>query len=314
MQIHRHIEELPAFQKSVLTIGTFDGVHLGHATIIRRLVDKAKSIGGTSIVITFYPHPRKVIDQVNPVAILTTQEEKYALMEALGVDHLIEIPFDKRFAEQAAESYIEDFLIHYFRPHTIIIGYDHRFGKNRTGNYQLLEQYSGKHGFELMEIPAEELSQVAISSTKIREALLSGDIVLANSYLGYAYHLSGKVTKGNQLGRTIGYPTANLVPVQEDKLIPANGVYIVIVKRGHEVHGGMMNIGVRPTVGGQKRTLEVNIFDFDKEIYDEIIHISFLDKIREEVKFDGLEGLKAQLAKDKAMSIEKLNSQYNFRY
>jgi len=307
MQVYKNIAELPEFTNAVITIGTFDGVHLGHAKILQQLVKEARAIGGTPVLITFYPHPKQVvINTKNPVYTLSSQNEKYRLLEEKGIGHIVEVPFNKDFAEQPAAEYIKNFLVDKFNPHTIIIGYDHRFGRNREGNFQLLENEAEKYGFKVKEIPEKVLQDVIISSTKVRDALHDGDIGAAAAYLGYDYFFTGKVIEGNKLGRTIGYPTANLQIEDEQKLIPANGVYAVDVlldpSKGREAVQlkGMMNIGVRPTVDGTKRVIEVNIFDFDEMIYGRELKITLRKKLRNEVKFNGLEELKAQLAKDKS--------------
>jgi len=306
MQVYKNIAELPEFTNAVITIGTFDGVHLGHAKILQQLVKEARAIGGTPVLITFYPHPKQVvINTKNPIYTLSSQSEKYRLLEEKGISHIVEVPFNKDFAEQPAAEYIKNFLVDKFNPHTIIIGYDHRFGRNREGNFQLLENEAEKYGFKVKEIPEKVLQDVIISSTKVRDALHDGDIGAAAAYLGYDYFFTGKVIEGNKLGRTIGYPTANLQIEDEQKLIPANGVYAVDVlldpSKGKEAVQlkGMMNIGVRPTVDGTKRVIEVNIFDFDEMIYGHELKITLRKKLRNEVKFNGLEELKAQLAKDK---------------
>lgn len=306
MQIHRNIQQIPQFEKAVITIGTFDGVHLGHAQIMHQLVQTAKAISGQSVVITFYPHPRNVVSS-DAIQILTTQEEKYQILESLGVDHLVEVPFDKYFAEQSAEDYIRDFLVSNFNPQIIITGYDHRFGKNRAGDYRLLESFGETFNYTVKEIPAEVLEHITISSTIIREALKKGDVKKAADNLGYAYTLSGTVVEGNKMGRTIGYPTANIQPNNAEKLIPANGVYAVKVSLQGEHFYGMMNIGVRPTVNGKHRTIEVNIFDFDRVIYGEKISIQFIERIRDERKFENLDALKQQLKDDETKSRAFIN-------
>ncbi|MBC7934623.1 MAG: bifunctional riboflavin kinase/FAD synthetase [Rhizobacter sp.] len=302
MHIHNNISSLPAFNKAVITIGTFDGVHKGHQQIISQLLKEAAAIGGTPLLITFFPHPKQVVtSNKKPLYIINTPEEKYALLQQKGIEHIVVVPFDKAFAEQTAKTYIENFLAGKFSPHTIIIGYDHRFGNNREGDYHLLEAEAGKHGFVVKEIPEHVLQDITISSTKIREALLSGAIDTAERYLGYKYFFTGKVVQGNQLGRTIGYPTANLQIENEQKLVPANGVYAVTIaiEGRKDVYKGMMNIGVRPTVDGTKRVIEVNIFDFDEMIYGADLTITLHKQLRQEVKFNGLDELKAQLARDK---------------
>ena len=309
MKVYTDINHLPKFPNAVITIGTFDGVHLGHSLIIEQLIKEAKAVMGMPILITFYPHPKQVIDNLKkPLYILNTPEEKYELLHLKGIENIVVVPFDKAFAEQPAQNYIKDFLVEKFHPHTIIIGYDHRFGNNREGDYQLLEKEAVHYNFKVKEIPEHVLQDVIISSTKIREALLSGDINTAAAYLGYDYFFSGIVIEGNKLGRTIGYPTANLQIEDEKKLIPANGVYAVQIKIenkefGIRHFGGMMNIGVRPTVYGTKRVIEVNIFDFDEEIYGLNIKVTLKKWLRTEVKFSGLDPLKDQLARDKLNAI-----------
>lgn len=305
MKIHRNIEALPAFTQSVITIGTFDGVHLGHVRIMQQMVQTAEAIGGTTVVITFYPHPRHVIEGNAPIGLLTTQEEKYAILERTGIDHLVEIPFNKAFAEQSAEVYIENFLVRYFKPHTIITGYDHKFGKGRKGDYALLEQMGKLLNYDVKEIPAEVLEQVSISSTRIRTALRQGDVEKASEYLGYPYTLSGRVVQGAQKGRTIQFPTANLEITSKDKLIPAHGVYAVHVFVHQKEYKGMLNIGTRPTVNGAHTTIEVHILDFNEDIYGHTIQILFRNKLRDEQRFPDLEALKQQLEADR-MRVQQL--------
>ena len=303
IQVHRDLNNLPVFKKAVITIGTFDGVHLGHQQIIKLLKKEAADIGGETIIITFYPHPRKIVtDGKSDLKTLNTLEEKIELLNEKEVGHLVVVGFNGEFANQSAEEYIENFLVKKFHPHTIIIGYDHRFGKNRSGDYHLLEKMGEKFNYCVKEIPEHVLNHVTISSSKIREALLKNDINTANNYLGYKYFFTGKVVEGNKLGRTIGYPTANLIIENEEKLVPGNGVYAVTLTIGQKepLLKGMTNIGMRPTVNGTKRTIEVHIFDFDKNIYDEYMRVKIYAYLREEVKFDGLNQLKEQLAKDKA--------------
>ncbi|MCP9751382.1 bifunctional riboflavin kinase/FAD synthetase [Ferruginibacter sp. HRS2-29] len=306
MQVYKNIAELPEFKNAVVTIGTFDGVHLGHAKILQQLVKEAKAVDGTPVLITFYPHPKQVvINNKNPVYTLSSQIEKYRLLEEKGINHIVEVPFNKDFAEQPAAEYIKNFLVDKFHPHTIIIGYDHRFGRNREGDFRLLEKECAHYGVIVKEIPEKVLQDIIISSTKVRDALHDGDITAASAYLGYDYFFTGTVIEGNKLGRTIGYPTANLQIQDEQKLIPANGVYAVDVlldpSKGDKavLLKGMMNIGVRPTVDGTKRVIEVNIFDFDEMIYGRELKITIRKRLRNEIKFNGLEELKTQLAKDK---------------
>jgi riboflavin kinase/FMN adenylyltransferase len=311
IQVHRDLNDLPVFKKAVITIGTFDGVHLGHQQIIKLLKKEAADIGGETIIITFYPHPRKIVtDGKSDVKILNTLEEKIELLNKKEVGHLVVVAFNGEFANQSAEEYIENFLVKKFHPHTIIIGYDHRFGKNRLGDYHLLEKMGEKFNYCVKEIPEHVLNHVTISSSKIREALLKNDIVTANNYLGYKYFFTGKVVEGNKLGRTIGYPTANLILEDEEKLVPGNGVYAVTLTIGRQepLLKGMTNIGMRPTVNGTKRTIEVNIFDFDENIYSQSMRVKIHAHLREEVKFDGLNQLKEQLAKDKVNAQRQLEN------
>lgn len=310
MHVYRNIDQLPFFNNAIITIGTFDGVHVGHSQIILQLVNEARSVGGTPVVITFYPHPRQIVSQTDqPVYVLNTPEEKYQLLHSKGIEHVVVVPFDTHFAEQSASAYIENFLIDKFHPHTIITGYDHRFGKNREGDYHLLDSYAVSANFKVKEIPEHVLQNVIISSTKIRESLMIGNIEMANEFLGYAYFFSGVVMHGNKLGRTIGFPTANLNVPEPDKLIPGFGVYAVQLKvqDREEVYKGMMNIGVRPTLNGIFRVTEVNIFDFDEDIYDQTVTVTIISRLRSEIKFNGLDALKDQLAQDKMDALAVLS-------
>jgi riboflavin kinase/FMN adenylyltransferase len=311
MKVHQNIERLPAFNKAVVTIGTFDGVHLGHQQIITQLKKEAARIEGETVLVTFDPHPRKIVSE-KPLQLINTLDEKIELLEKKGINHLVVIPFTTAFSAQPAEQYVEDFLIGRFHPHTVIIGYDHRFGKNRVGDFKLLERYASNYAFELIEIPGQVIDEATISSTKIREALLQGKPEEARRFLSYDYFFEGMVTEGNKLGRTIGYPTANLQIQGEDKLVPANGVYAVTIalknsSSENNIYKGMMNIGVRPTIDGTKKVIEVNIFDFNKDIYGQSMRVYLRKYLRPEQKFDGLEALKAQLARDKER-VEKVLS------
>lgn len=310
MKIYQDIALLPAFHRAVITIGTFDGVHLGHLQIIQQLVKEAAAINGTPVLITFYPHPKQVVaSDKKPIFILNTPDEKSELLAKAGIGHLVVVPFNTEFAEQPAADYISNFLVKSFHPHTIIIGYDHRFGRNREGDYHLLEAAAGRYGFIVKEIPEHILRDVTISSTKIREAIQQGDFSTANAFLGYRYFFSGTVIEGNKLGRTIGFPTANLQVEDDKKLVPANGVYAVevVVDDRPGSFSGMMNIGIRPTVGGSKKVIEVNIFSFDEMIYGSRLKVSVAGKLRDEVKFSGLDALKEQLASDREAAYNLLN-------
>lgn len=311
MNIYRDITELPLFKNAIITIGTFDGVHNGHRQILNQLIEEANEVNGTPVVITFYPHPKQIVgNDLSSVLVLNTLEEKSALLAEVGIEHLVVVPFTKEFAEQSAEDYIKNFLVRSFKPHTIIIGYDHRFGKNRAGNYELLEVKGQEFNYRVKEIPEHILHNITISSTKIRTQLLEGNISTANELLGYDYFFSGNVITGKQLGRTIGFPTANLAINNESKLIPGNGVYAVTVQIENDktIFNGMMNIGVRPTFEKTERTIEVNIFDFDSSIYDKQLTVHIKTRLRDEIKFDGIDSLKNQLNKDREMAISHLTN------
>lgn len=291
-----------------MTIGTFDGVHLGHQKIIAQITAAAKDKDCDSLVLTFFPHPRMVLQEGTEMKQLNTIEEKTALLEQLGVDHLVIHPFDKAFSRMTAEEFVKEVLVDTFRLKKIIIGYDHRFGRNRTADINDLITYGETYGFEVAQISAEELNAVSISSTKIRTALNEGNIELANNYLGYPYAITGKVVKGQQLGRTIGYPTAN-ISVQEDyKLIPQNGVYVVQSTIQEKTVFGMMNIGNRPTVDGTLQTIEVHFLDFDQDLYTQNISVSLLKRLRSEQKFPSLDALKNQLLHDKSDTVSFIAS------
>lgn len=313
MRLHKDINQLPAFNKAVITIGTFDGVHRGHQQIIAQLKAEAKAIGGETVIVTFHPHPRLVIGaQTKPLYLLNTLAEKEQLLRSHGIDHLVVVPFTDDFAALSPEAYIQSFLVEKFHPHTIIIGYDHKFGHNRAGDYQMLEAHAPSYGFVVKEIPPHVLHHITISSTNVREALLLGNCGSAAELLGYPYFFSGQVIKGNQLGRTIGYPTANLQTAEAHKLIPGNGVYAVEATIASDaagtIYGGMMNIGTRPTVDGTQRMVEVNLFDFDATIYGDTLTVVVKKRLRSEVKFNGLDALKAQLALDRADAIAALQT------
>jgi riboflavin kinase/FMN adenylyltransferase len=304
MNAYTDIKSLPVFTKAVITTGSFDGVHVGHEKIISQLISEAKRIGGTPVLITFYPHPKQIVQiKDKPLFVLNTPEEKYGLLQKIGIENIVVVPFDKEFSQLTAREYIEDFLVKNFNPSLIVVGYDHRFGNNREGNFDLLKEKGTKNNYEVIEIPEHILKDITISSTKIRNSLVTGDINTAALYLGYQYFFTGKVIEGNKLGRTIGYPTANLLIENENKLIPADGVYAVDIILNDIILKGMMNIGMRPTVDGKKRTIEVNIFNFNEDIYGEYLKITIKNHLRNEVKFNGLDELKAQLAKDKEMAV-----------
>lgn len=313
MQVHSDPSRLPQFRRAVITIGTFDGVHNGHRQIIDTLQKEARRIDGETVIITFHPHPRKVVSStILGVRLINTLDEKKMLLEQLGIDHLVVVPFTDAFANQEAESYVADFLVKLFNPHSIIIGYDHRFGRGRKGDYQLLEQLATKYNYELLEIPRHVLNEIAVSSTRIRESLLEGRQDQANRLLGYPFFFCGQVVHGDKLGRKLGYPTANLRVLDDEKIVPANGIYAVtaaLIEPGQQQlpanrMKGMMSIGFRPTVDGRKRVIEVNLFDFASEIYDRHL-IVFVEKyLRAEIKFDSLDELIKQMEQDKVETLE----------
>lgn len=307
MRVFKSLENLPKFKNAILTIGTFDGVHKGHQKLLERLKNLAVSENGESILITFHPHPRFVLQPGNKdLKLLNTLEEKIAILEEYGLDNLIVAPFSKAFSQMPALAYIENFLIQNTQAKVIVIGYDHHFGINRSGNIKLLEAYQNVFNYKVEEISKETLLDIDISSTKIRNALLEGEIAISNELLGHPYRLSGYVTKGKQLGRTLGYPTANIQLTVDYKLIPKTGVYAVEVILNQKQYKGMLNIGYRPTVEGTNKTIEVNIFDFDKDIYGEGVAVKLIQRIRDEVKFKDLEELKQQLEKDKKVALNYL--------
>ncbi len=309
MQVHRDIENLPVFRNAVVTIGTFDGVHMGHRQVIDKLKAEAKAIDGETVIITFHPHPRKVVSStILGIRLINTLDEKIELLRQLGINHVVVVPFTDAFANQPAEDYLKDFLIDKFHPHTIIIGYDHRFGRDRQGDYRMLEKNAVKFNYQLREIPKHIMENISISSTNVREAILHSDIATADKLLGYEFFFSGIVVHGNKLGRKLGYPTANLKITDEEKIVPGNGIYAVYAQpEGYtERLKGMMSIGFRPTVDGKKRVIEVNIFDFDKEIYDQTLKVFVKKYLREEIKFDGLEALVKQIDQDKIDSLKVL--------
>ena len=303
MKVHYDLTSLPQFKDAIVTMGAFDGVHKGHQQIVQRMKLLAQQVEGETIIITFHPHPRKVISSVpGEIKQLSNIKERIQLLEAAGIDHLVIINFDYNFSNLSAAQYVEDFLHQYFKPNTVIVGYDHHFGKGRNGNIDLLKTMGKRLNFKVEEINEQLVQNEIISSTLIRNYISEQQIKKANELLGYAYFFEGFVVRGNQLGRTIGYPTANLHINDEEKLIPANGVYAVKVKgdcTNHAIVEGMMNIGIRPTVDGQKKVIEVHIFNFDQDIYEQYITVLVYEFIRGEVKFDGLDALKNQLHQDK---------------
>lgn len=303
MNIFHKIQDFKSEKPTIVTLGTFDGVHLGHKKIIERLFLNSKKSGYESLVLTFFPHPRMVLQDNSEIKLLNTINEKAELLQNIGLQNLVIHPFDQAFSQLTAEEFVKSILVDQFNIKKIIIGHDHRFGKNRSADINDLIAFGKIYNFEVEQISAQEIDEVSISSTKIRNALLDGEIKLANDYLGYDYFISGTVVKGKQLGRTIGFPTANLKITEDYKLIPKNGVYIVkSFIDGKEVFG-MMNIGTNPTVNGKSQTIETYFLDFEGDLYDKELQIHFLKRIRSEEKFDSLDSLKKEIEKDKIATI-----------
>lgn len=301
MKIHRNLNSFHA-QNPVLTIGTFDGVHLGHRKIIARLHDLAKTINGESVIFTFDPHPRKVVaPSETTLRLLTTLEEKIVLFEQSGIDHLIIYPFTPEFSKLTYEEFVEQVLVDQIHTKFLVVGYDHKFGKNRQGDFEFLKKCADRHEFQIEKLDVLLMNESHISSTKIREAIQQGDFETANAFLGYPFTLHGTVVEGQKLGRKIQFPTANIQASDPDKIIPGYGVYAVKITVMNQTFQGMLNIGSRPTVNNNadNRSIEVHIFDFESDIYGEPIELVFFKKLREEQKFSSIDALKEQLAKDK---------------
>lgn len=306
MLVVRHPADFPALTNSVVTSGSFDGVHLGHQRILARLREVAQTSDGPAVVITYWPHPRLVLGpppshpELLELQLLSTLEERIAKLAEFGVDYLLIVPFTREFSEWTSDEYIENLLLKTVGARQLVIGYDHRFGKNRKGGFDYLREHAEHYGLTVEEIPREDVDAVGVSSTRIREALRQGDIATANRYLGYPYPLSGTVVRGRQLGRTIGYPTANLAPPEPLKLVPARGIYAVWASTAAGMrHPAMLNIGVRPTVGHDLlQTIEVHLLDFAGDLYEQTLTVEFVAWLRDEQKFDGLPALQAQLALD----------------
>ncbi|OSY88918.1 riboflavin biosynthesis protein RibF [Tenacibaculum holothuriorum] len=308
MKITRSIFDFTPNTKTIVTIGTFDGVHIGHQKIIENLVAEAKRDNKESVVLTFFPHPRMVLQQDASIELINTIKERAQRLAKTGLDHLIVHPFSKEFSRLTALDFVRNVLVNQLDVSKLVIGYDHHFGKNREGNIEQLTEYSHLFDFTVEEIPAQDIDSVSVSSTKIRRALQGGGLKTANKYLGYNFSLTGKVVKGNQLGGKIGFPTANIHIEENYKLIPKEGVYVVKAKINGERFHGMMNIGNRPTVNGANRTIEVNFFDFDENLYNQQITIELLYYLREEEKFSSVEELKLQLKKDKENTLNYLKT------
>ena len=298
MNTIQNISNFSTTEKTFVTIGTFDGVHFGHQKIIEKLVLEAKKANRKSVLLTFFPHPRMVLQEDNSLELINTIEERTHLLKKIGLDYLIIHPFSVAFSRMSALAFVRDFLVNQLNISKLIIGYDHHFGKNREGNIVQLTEYSHLYGFTVEEIPAQDIDDVSVSSTKIRTALAEGNLHTANNYLGYPFMLSGTVVNGKKLGGKIGYPTANINIKETYKLIPKTGVYIVLSKIQDVNVYGMMNIGNRPTVGGSHQTIEVHFFDFNANLYHQQLTIKLLYFLRDEQKFDSIEHLMLQLKKD----------------
>ena len=294
--------EFKSNSQSVITIGTFDGVHVGHRAIIKRLVSSAKQEGLVSVVLTFFPHPRMVLQKDSDIKLINTLAEKKQLLQEIGLDYFVVEPFTYEFSRLTALQYVRDILVGQLKAKKIIIGYDHRFGRNRNADIQDLKKYGVEFGFEVEEISAQQLNEVSVSSTKIRKALAKGAIDTANTYLGYPFSITGTVTKGKALGRTIGYPTANLHVSQTYKLVPKNGVYVVKALIDDTLTYGITSIGTNPTVGGTAKSIETFFLDTHTDLYDKQLQIYFLEHIREEATFNNLEDLKKAIQKDEAFA------------
>jgi riboflavin kinase/FMN adenylyltransferase len=309
MRIFEGIESLGEIKNPVVTIGTFDGVHLGHQKIIEQLNLEAEKIGGESVLLSFDPHPRIVLFPENHnVKLIQTLDEKFQVLEKFDLKNVVLVPFTKEFSELSATDFVEQILVGNLKAKKVVIGYDHQFGRNREGNIQFLKSVSEKYGFEVIEISAKSIDEINISSTKIRDSLLRGDVETAKLFLSRPYEISGTVVKGNQLGRTLGFPTANLKVDSELKLIPANGVYAVQVKIDEKMHFGVMNIGTKPTVNSSnEKSLEVHIFDFNKVIYGDIITVFMEKHIRNEQKFANLDELKKAISNDEIICRQYFN-------
>jgi riboflavin kinase/FMN adenylyltransferase len=295
-------------KKSIVTIGTFDGVHVGHQKIMEQLVATAQENNANSVLLTFFPHPRMVLQKDNSLKLINTIAEKIEILEKTGLDYLIIHPFDKDFSRLTAFDFVRTILVNHLNTAELVIGYDHRFGKNREGNFEQLQEYGHMYDFKVTEIPAQDINQISVSSTKIRNAILNAEIEKANEYLGYSFSLEGTVVSGEKLGNTIGYPTANIDLLETYKLIPKTGAYLIRSFLNGKTVYGMMNIGNRPTVNGLKETIEVHFFDLSKDLYGSQLTVELLIFLRNEQKFSSIEELKNQLFLDKEKSLELISA------
>ena len=307
MKIFNNIQSYSSEKESILTIGTFDGVHIGHNKILTKLVEESKKNNLSSLIMTFFPHPRIVLQKSEEIKMIDTMDEKINLFEKTGVDNLIVQPFDENFSKIRAKEFVEEILVKKLKIKHIIIGYDHRFGKDREASVEDLKKFGLNYMFTVEEIAAQEIHSIAISSTKIRNAILKGEIKKCNEYLGRNFMLTGKVVHGDGLGKEINFPTANIQIKEPYKIIPKNGVYLAKTIFNSNIYFGMMNIGVRPTIGGKNKSLEIYFFNFKDNIYDKTISIEIINKIRDEEKFSSIDELKTQLKKDEQFCLKLIN-------
>ena len=307
MKIYRSIEDYDEDKRSVVTIGTFDGIHLGHQEILSRLIKSSKNKDLNSVVLTFFPHPRIILNKYNEVKMIDTLDEKIIHLNEIGIDSLIIHPFDRNFSLLSANQFIKDFLVDKLKIKHIIIGYDHRFGKGREASVTELKNYANDYDFTVEEIKAQEIEKITVSSTKIRNSINQGDIKTTEKYLGRYFNLTGKVVKGDGLGKKINYPTANIFIEETYKIIPKDGVYLVETIIKDKLFNGMMNIGHRPTIGTKNKSIEVHLFNFNEDIYGQVISIKMISKIRDEKKFSSIQALKEQLVKDENYCLKLIN-------
>jgi riboflavin kinase/FMN adenylyltransferase len=307
MKIYRSIEDYDEDKRSVVTIGTFDGIHLGHQEILSRLIKSSKNKDLNSVVLTFFPHPRIILNKYNEVKMIDTLDEKIIHLNEIGIDSLIIHPFDRNFSLLSANQFIKDFLVDKLKIKHIIIGYDHRFGKGREASVTDLKNYANDYDFTVEEIKAQEIEKITVSSTKIRNSINQGDIKTTEKYLGRYFNLTGKVVKGDGLGKKINYPTANIFIEETYKIIPKDGVYLVETIIKDKLFNGMMNIGHRPTIGTKNKSIEVHLFNFNEDIYGQVISIKMISKIRDEKKFSSIQALKDQLVKDENYCLKLIN-------
>ena len=307
MKIYKSIDEYNESKNSVVTIGTFDGIHKGHQKIFNKLITASKQSNLSSVVLTFFPHPRVILNKYNDIKMIDTLDEKILHLDKIGIDSLIIHPFDKDFSLLTANQFIKEFLVDKLKIKHIIIGYDHRFGKGREASVTDLKNYSNDLDFTVEEIKAQEIEKITISSTKIRNSINEGDLITAQKYLGRYFKLTGKVVKGDGLGKRINYPTANIFIEENYKIIPKDGVYLIKTKIDNKLYSGMMNVGHRPTIGSNDKSIEVHLFNFNQDIYDKLISVEIVLKIRDEIKFSSIEALKEQLLKDENYCLKLIN-------